>query len=293
MIGLLLSVIGFLISYFGITHDDVKPYFRNKYIKWSIYLIFALSAIFDIAKSVVDGRDTTKMQNTIACDSKKIDSLNGASKALTIQIDSFRGENRELNLAHSIALARHDSNTIDILAKYGYKVDSFNNTLAKLKDKVNKEIPPSLTILDKPTLFVKDTSGVKQSGLTFVLYSLNADSHITNAFYTIINIKNNQLADTPFCDLFRGFNYTQIIPAGVPLQVYLPFAFRFFCTDTFVIALNFDYKSKGDKQQTPFRGAYTIVTTHPKSIQILDNFQFGELGKYLKKYNIWDKLYSL
>ena len=291
----LISIAGILQSFYRIDHenfDDHKKRFKRR-IKITV-LFFVLAAIVSLISDFYTKRTDAKKDIVLARSYKQIDSLSGASRILINQIDTLRKENKTAHIEYDDSLKSYSISTNELLAKYGFHVDSLNNTLRKLSDKVIKEIPPTLTIIDNPKIYSKDTFGITQIDLTFELEAFNADAHITEAYYVLIAVKNNKLVDSPLVLPFTAINYSEIIPVTTRLSVYLPIPFgKSGIADTFAIAFNFNYKSKGNYKQTPLRKSYTLTLKPKVSLRTVDNWQFGKVGEYLKKYKIWTKLYDL
>jgi hypothetical protein len=290
MISVILVICGLVIAFIEKPHLFQRPIKPAKVVVVSILVV---TAIFSYCKEHNTEVAQDRSEHKIDSINHKADSLEGLTSDLRLQIKNLVTNSKKSQMEYVDSLINYHNYTTDILAKYGYKVDTLNNTLTKLNDKVIKETPPTLTILSKPKLFTSDSLGAKKVNLTFDLSALNSDAHITDAYYVLIGIKKGKLADTPLVQTFYSINYSEVIPAMSSIEIYLPIPTYLMKADTFAIAFNFDYKSKGDQKQKPLRKAYTLTLKSLPTIETTASYQFGMIGEYLKKFKIWPKLYDL
>ena len=287
-----IQILSFFFALFGLSHENlIKNRKFIPVIRWVTGGLF--TGAFIIA--------AIEAYNS----SSKADRQYGMIYADSIQLVEFRTENRTLNDTHSIALAKHDINTIEILAKYGLKVDTLSGTIEKINASIVKELPPTLAILQVPT--IKTTNNEKN--LIIDLYSLNSDSHILDFKIITINVKKfngdisvykkTAIFDTPHVSPSRCINFTTIVPSakqdGVPIPTNESMWFldrNPNLKDTFILAVEAIYKSKGNKIQTPLRKVY-VVYKNQSNVQEVDSYLFEEMALILKKHKIWRKFYNL
>jgi hypothetical protein len=280
MIAAILTISGLILYLSEKPHLLKKPYGFGKIL---LVIVLLSSAIVSVVKAHIDDNQ----QDT---DSRTIASLNGEAKALNGQISTLRKENK---IAANECSAKQIG-IIELLAKYSLQVDGLKDTIISLRNKVNNEVPPTLTIIDKPIIYIRDTVGIRFVDLTFDLSAFGANAHVTDAYYVLIKVKDNKLSDSPIVNIFHSINYSQVIPVGQPLSVYLPIPYlNDISKYDYVIAMNFDYKSKGNNDQTPLRKAFVISSFPRYSITPVNNIQFADIGRYLKKNKIWTKIYKL
>jgi hypothetical protein len=195
------------------------------------------------------------------------------------------------------SLKSYHNYTTELLARYGLKVDTLTNTVNKFDTSIQKETPPTLAILGG--LYFDSSSTTKEKRLSYNLNALNADVHLLGYRYFILNVKRIELKDI----IFDGppiptpgmMNFTTIIPAGGS-QAVSWFVDRIkgagMLRDTFFLAMDFIYKSKGNKVQTPLRKVYMVFLPQKYVIEA-PSFEFMEVAYYLKKYKFWSKFYDL
>jgi len=286
LISCVLAVIGMFLSFFGITHENFTKHPKQiKVLKWIVGSTFIPVVVFAwLENSEIDKKNNIQYETIIRL--KTIDSTSQA------QIDSLRKDSKISQKEYVDSIINYHNYTTELLAKYGFRVDTLNKTLEKLSDKVIKEMPPTLAILNKPLLYTKDTLGSYMIDLTFILTALNANVHLTDAYYITIPIRGDTLCNDITIRPFQSLNYSEVIPfTGDGSNMYLPFSVPK-TLDRFALVFNFEYKSKGGKQQTPLRKAY-MWNIKDHSLKIAQSYQFGMIGQHLKKKNIWPILYDL
>jgi hypothetical protein len=245
--------------------------------KISFLVLLVITSIFSYVKE-----HSSDVQHDRA--EHKIDILQGESLSQSKLIDSLRGDNRSA----SEQLAAHDRHTIKLLAQYGLQMDSVKDAF------VHTETPPTLAILNLPTI---DTAHNNRD-LKYNLQSLNADAHLLYCYYVFINLipsKSKQgmaTLDTPYVATETGINFTHIIPPNSELMVTYSLNGVPKVNDEFFMAMEFGYKSKGNRPQTPVRKVYRIIKSKG-IIYEADNDVFVSVSKHLKKWKIWSKFYDL
>ena len=154
-----------------------KPHLFKKPINIGKVTLLVLILGAAVANAVKEWKNNEQQDHA----NKVIDSLSGASKTLEKQLSALRDENTTAHEKHADSLSSYHYRTIEILAKYGYKVDSLNDVLTKLSDKVIKEIPPTLAILNTPKIeFLYDK---KERVFSYTITSLNSDVHLLDYYY--------------------------------------------------------------------------------------------------------------
>lgn len=233
---------------------------------------------------------------------KTIDSLNTYAKLLNVQIDTLRKENKVAQQEYVDSLASYHYNTTNLLARYGLKVDTLRNTISKFDTSLTREVPPTLTILGPPEFAVLNNN---ETTLDFRLTALNADVHILEYYYAYLNVHHfeNDLSiyskdlviEKPRVALGASMNFTSVLPAGGEQGLTI-FVDRLkkagALKDTFFVAIHCDYKSKGNKVQTPLRKIY-LVNTVNKTTREVTSIVFYHVSLILKKNKIWSKFYNL
>ncbi len=104
--------------------------------------------------------DSCNKQKSDDVKDAKIDSLRIENKTLSNTMVGLREDNKQAQREHTLELTKSYNNTLEILAKYGLKVDTLDNSIKKLKDKVVREIPPTLDIHNLRKHPVKHILGV-------------------------------------------------------------------------------------------------------------------------------------
>jgi hypothetical protein len=205
---------------------------------------------------------------------KTIDSLQGEERFLLTQIDTLRKDNKIAESQYSEQVLGYHKYTMQLLAQYGLKVD----TLTKTVD--NKETPPTLTISALPLI---DTLN-KEHEFVYKLRALNANAHILGYYYVLINkheIDGSYTIDTPYVFGGGSMNFTSIIVpnelAAISIFLDRPAA------DNCYLAMEFIYKSKGNKEQTPLRKIYEISGKKTK-VHEVDSDTFYALSMILKQF---------
>ena len=165
--------------------------------------------------------------------------------------------------------------TMQLHAQYGLKVD----TLTKTVD--NKETPPTLTISALPLI---DTLN-KEHEFVYKLRALNANAHILGYYYVLINkheIDGSYTIDTPYVFGGGSMNFTSIIVPNELAAISI-FLDRTPAADNCYLAMEFIYKSKGNKEQTPLRKIYEISGKKTK-VHEVDSDTFYALSMILKQF---------
>jgi hypothetical protein len=164
----------------------------------------------------------------------------------------------------------------------------------------DRETPPTLTIPDLG--FQKYSADPKnnESVITYQLNALDANVHLLDYYYVIMNTKGNifgklvEFVGEPMLSL-GTMNFTTIIPAGEkrPMAFFVDRVKAMDkVTDTFLLAMEFVYKSKLNKIQTPLRKVF-IVDYPNHVIREANNSVFMQAALYLKKKGIWKRFYNL
>jgi hypothetical protein len=273
MLAALILLIGLLLSLFEKHSLFKKPVTVYKVIV--ILLLFA-SGVISFYKDVVDGKEKAKDRGKIT--------------TLTTQVSSLMIESKKAQREYADSLINYHNFTTELLAKYGLKVDTLTNTVRTMDTSILKEVPPTLTILEPPVFSkLKDENIVAYS-----LNALNANAHLLGGYYVIINTRNRKCVDTPFV-IPGTSNFTTVIPAN-DIRALSFFIDRIksdiSISDTFMLAMEFLYKSKANKIQTPLRKIY-IVFYNNKVISEVISEEFYRIALYLKKYKVWRKFYNL
>lgn len=279
MIGGVIILLTLIIALFEKPHLFKKPVKAEKVVILSILL---LTAIFSTCKEC----KSDKQQDH---DSAVIDSLSGRSIVLDSMVNKLSIRNEMLHQQHAESLSAYHYNTVEIMGRYGLKVDTLTNTIVKLDDKVLKETPPTLRIVDYPTLTKMYEH--KENALDFTLQALNADVHILDYAYIYINLTKRGL-DTPKVHVGNSMNYTTIIAKGETSQRTVFLDRQHKLTNPFFIAIEIYYKSKGNKVQVPVRKIY-LVDISKNIVREADNSLHQEVSLHLKKHKIWEKFYDL
>lgn len=286
VISCVFALLGFFTSFFGITHENfIQHPKRVKRFKIATLIAFFIALVIAYFENhEVDKRNAKQYENII-----RLTTIDSTSQA---QIESLIKDSKIAQKEYVDSLINYHHYTTELLAKYGYRVDTLDNSIKKLSDKVVKETLPTLAILNKPRMYIKDTAGVYNVDLTFNLSALNANAHLTDAYYVIIPIIGDTLCDDVTVRQFVSLNYSEVVAfGGSGAQMYLPFGIPKHI-EQFALVFNFDYKSKGQKQQTPLRKAY-IVDMKESTLKVAQSFQFGMIGTFLKKKKIWPVIYNL
>ncbi len=283
MIGIIIVLFTLILTVLEKPQILKRPYKLEK--KIFLALLFA-TAIFSSYKEFTNDAAQTKA-NTI------IDSLQSKTIILRELLDSSRVENKTAHIESMDSLARYQYNLTDLLAHYKLKVDTFQNKIREIS-KSAKELPPTLTIFSPP----KFDSLKNEIIISYNLHSLNADSHLLDYIYTIINIKKERdsLSFWGVPIVYPGTsNFTTILPANkdYPLNFFIQrIKARDTVTNTFYIAMEFWYKSKGNKRQTPLRKVYRL-DYNLKKVSDTNSDEFMRVAYFLKKYKVWEKFYDL
>lgn len=283
---------GFLILCSLVLAFYEKPHLFKKPIKIGKIIVLAMLLGTAIFSFVQDHNNNVQQES----DSAKIDSLTGASNTLINIVNSLRKENKAANQEYVDSIVNYHHHTTELLAGYGIKVDTLNNTVKKIDDKVLKEIPPTLSIVDKPYIDSMKTERVME----YVLTAYNSNAHMISCTYTIVNYhlldeKTGIVRmDTPIS--FEGsMNYTTIIatdrPHGMSFFIDRNKSIRRM-TDSCFIAIEFVYKSKENKRQTPLRKIYQIDLKN-NYVHDVDNRLFTDISHWLKKHEVWPIFYDL
>ena len=104
--------------------------------------------------------------------------------------------------------------------------------------------------------------------------------------------KGQEVLETPMVFGGATMNFTSIIvPNEIKgVSVFLDRAPK--ASDDCFIAMEFGYKSKGNKQQTPLRKIYYIYDKKTK-VREVDSSTFYAISLLLRENKIWEKFYSL
>jgi len=185
---------------------------------------------------------------------------------------------------------RRDTVIMQQLDKWGL---TMRDSIITRKD----EVPPTLTIDRMPTI---DSQGNERL-LTYILQSFNSDAHLLEIRYASANIKDGRLVETPKSWLTNSTNQTDIIMkevVGVPHSVHAKSLFLdrggalSVASDSFALAIEVYYKSKGNNRLPPLRKIFLVVK-HSNSVLPVSNELFVRIAYYLKKYKVWTKFYDL
>jgi hypothetical protein len=269
-------MIGVLIVFFTIVQSLIgSPHlFQSPRSWWKIILVCAT-----VLLGIVAGYNEFHSSKAQEQSRSTIDSLQGESGALNRNLDSLRSENRDAHEDFFYKLADHDKNTIELLAKYGYEMDSMSNRITRIS--TSTETLPTLAILNKPKINIKE--GDRQ--IVYVLRSLNSDSYLIDGFYVIINIHDYngaQAIDKPEKESNISLNSSTILPKNASIEKTF-FVDRSTSSTHFVLAIEYLYKSKGDKIQSPLIKLYEMDGS---SFVELYNDSYKGFYKELKASNL-------
>ena len=173
---LLTLVVGLILSINEKIHLFKRPI---TFARLSVIILLIISAILSFIMEITD-------DNRKALDSKTIITLGIKDNLLKERIDTLTKANKEDHKQYDDSLISYHNYTTTLLANYGLKIDTLNNTLNKFDTSSKKEIQPTLTIL-RPPIF---DSLKGEKGMIYELNALNADGHILGYYYAIINIKS-------------------------------------------------------------------------------------------------------
>lgn len=140
------------IAFFEKPHLFQRPIKAEKVI---IILLLLGTASFSFFKENQNNKQQNRLEDSVA-------HLNGYNRALIIQSDAFRNENRGLHAEHQDSLKKFHYTTVDILAKYGYKVDTMNDRIIRL-DAASMADPPGVVVYPKEITDEKTGIGIKYS----------------------------------------------------------------------------------------------------------------------------------
>lgn len=279
MIAALLTIIGLIIGLSEKVTLFQTPITLKKVL---IVSLFVAAAVVSFIKDLNDSNQRDH-------DSKTIDTLKSNSNILNDQISYLRKESKAAEREYTDSIVSYHNYTTDLLAKYGYKIDTLTNSVRKI-DTSKGEAQPTLAILPTP-IFQKNNN---ETNINYEISALTANAHILGYYYVLINTKAGMPYEKP---LLSGgiLNFTTVIPAGDTrvMTLFLDRIKKFNnITDTFVLAMHFDYKSKSNKVQTPLRKVYVCYYSR-NNIQETGSDEFILIANYLKKYKIWNKFYNL
>lgn len=284
MLAALLTILSLLVDFYDKVNLFQTPVTRKKKL---IIILLITAAIVSIINDWLDNKSEEHSQATI-------ESLNIKSGILRSEITDLRKENKTAQKEYTDSLINYHNYTTLLLARYGLKVDTLKNTIEEL-DSLSLMpapiTPPTLAMTNPPEYRALND---KEDVIGYTLEALNADVHVLNYYWTLINSKNNKLIGKPEGFFGSSMNFTTIIPAGsstsnmIFIDRFKPSNFN----DTFFLALHFEYKGKNNARQTPVRKIYQVITKQ-KKVTSVDNYIFNTVAFYLRKYKVWKKFYDL
>lgn len=283
MIEALLILIPLIITFSEKPHLFTKPVKLGKIVIIILLLAAAGTSLYNDHKTGEQQEHSTRT----------IDSLNVASKFLDAQVDTLKNENRAARKEYVDSMINYHKGITEILAQYGYKVDIVNNTLKKIDSLSIKEIPPTLTIMNPP---IFDTIN-NELVIKYELDALGTNAHLLYYYYVYIAEKASPKGKDSIDHYLAegGRNFTTIIASGTPSAL-VTFPLRinknFKLGKNFFLAMEFNYKSKGNKRQTPLRKVYSC-DIEKRKISEVNSYDFIAVAKYLKEKKIWTKFYDL
>lgn len=279
MVGAFIIILSLFIAFSEKPHLFTRPINSKK-----ILIVTTLISIAIFSAFKENYNDIEQDRNA-----KTIDSLNGRSKTLSEVIDSLRAENKIAQQDFIVKLDSSHQNTVHILAMYGLQVDTLTNTIKKLDNSILKETPPTLRIIEP---IVEDLYAHKEKVLSFGLQALNADVHILDYRYIFLPVVKGKFEGKPIVVQGGTMNYTTIIAANELLERTVFLDRITGLSDSFFVAIECIYKSKGNKVQVPLRNIY-LASKLMKSCRETANQEHLQVSLILRKNKIWEKFYDL
>lgn len=277
MIGIAIGILTLFLALYD------KPSLFTRPVKpWKIFIILAI-----IATSIFSAVKELKSDAMQDHSSAVIDSLNGKADGLKDVILMLSKTNDLAHKEHQDSLKNFHYRTVEILARYGLRVDTLTGTIKSLNEKVTKEAPPTLRVVEYPIL--KKNTGTDEEVFAYKLQALNADAHIVDYRYIFINMNANRNLDKPEIILGGYMNHTTVIPKGEaePNERIVFIERGASVSDPFILAIEIDYKSKGNEKQLPVRKIYEVsISKH--TVREMDNSQYLTVSNHFKKYKIWE-----
>lgn len=127
---------------------------------------------------------------------------------------------------------------------------------------------------------------------SYSLRAINADAHLVDYYYVVMNTDDYGVKiDSPQILSGGNMNFTTIIIPNEPREMMIFIERRRKVNKNFFIAMEFTYKSKGNKIQTPLRKVYEVYGN--QKVREVDSYTFVRISLVLKRYKIWDKFYDL
>jgi hypothetical protein len=290
----LTSIASIVVTFYSIDKENYKLFiekFKASKRKKITITIFFLALVFCLVNDLYNFHENGEKDKEIVHSHKVIDSINKNSKSLKIQLTASSKRNDDAHDKFDSDLKVQGDHMTELLAKYGFEMDSLNNRIKNVHE--TPETPPTLTILNTPTIIGNDTA----KELLYDLYALNADVHIIDGSTILLNLKNGytfkEYVDSPTCLYGNDINCSSIIPytGQYKMTMQLSRAIKVAqIKNDFILIFEYEYKSKGNKIQTPMRKAYTISRNW--AIRESDNYTFGLACEYLVKHKIWKKCYA-
>lgn len=255
-----------------------KPHLLQKPIKAEKIIILSTLVLTAIL-SFVKERTNEKQQDH---SSQIIDSLQGSSKALLIQIDTLKKDNKLASREYIDGLMNYHASTTELLAKYGLKVDLLKKTVEHFDTSGRREITPTLLIREAKILGTSDRT------IAFDLKAYNSEVHIVDYSYAIIETKpgnGDYIADTFYVIQGTSMNLTTVIPVEGIYQAML-FIDRKPIKAGSYVGIEVTYKSKGNISQKPLRKIYWL-DENKSTVREVSNSTYKQVNDYLKTVKIW------
>ena len=284
MISAVLIILGLLVTFIS----EKPKLFKKPVTASNVFIIAVL-----VGSAAISFTNSISSDYQKARDSAIIDSLNGNTKALKVQISDLQKQSTIAQREYVDSIVNYHNYTTSLLARYGLKVDTLKNAVTKFDTSFRRETPPTLTIFEAPTFDKKGEDRI----VKYRLDALNADAHLLEYNYILISIKDSsgfRSLDKPTVSPGVA-NFTTIVPKGAPYEMFIyvdrmKSVFRL--SDTFYLAIDFYYKSKNNVRQTPLRKIYLINCKDMQNEEVA-SYQFTYIALYLKKHKIWKKSYDL
>lgn len=261
MVATAIVILTLVLAFFEKPHLFKKPFKIDKFL---VVIMLIGVAVFSGVKEY-----QTSIQEDRA--HAIIDSLQGESIALLEQVQFLREDNRFAQTS-LVELTK-------LMARNNQKVDTLQKSI------ISKETPPTLTISD----YSIDTLSHERH-FNYTLRAINSNAHVIDYYYALIDYSSYK-KDTPVVWSGSSMNFTSIIipneprPMTVFMDRYLIFPKHCY------LAMEFTYKSKGNRVQTPLRKVYEVY--NGISVREVDSYDFVQISMTLKKHKIWEKFYDL
>lgn len=288
----LLLVFGLVTSYLATVHANDMVVeegrgFNKRKVKTAIFKAFAfslaVSIILTVLGKIIDNKIAKQDAKYAAIESKRIS--DSTANAYT---DTLRSNFRDIS---------------NILGAYGFSLRETNDSLRyaliqidkTIKDKIEtskKEPEPTLTIPETPTI----TENNNRLFFKYRLSSYNADAHIVNYRYIVINLKSSKndmllIDGEPYIQDGGSINQTNIISYSTNITneenqviIFLDKLER--KSDEMFLIIDFTYKSKSGKLQEPMRMAYQISLSG-KLVISADISKYDKIKEILKSKGFW------